>query len=73
MAKESQGQERLVRLPEVMKITSVSRTFIYDAMAKQSFPCALKLGGRSIAWKLSEINKWIDSRQKVNMNIVGNA
>jgi prophage regulatory protein len=50
----------LIRLPEVMKRTALSRSQIYDLMERGEFPRSVKItGARSVAWAESEIVGWI--------------
>jgi len=53
-------QERLIRLSEVCKITSRSRSSIYRDMQNGLFPLSLKVGMRSIAWRESDVVSWIE-------------
>ena len=53
---------RLIRLKEVCEITGLSRSTIYEAMKNSEFPNSVSIGKRSVAWKLSDIHEWIDSR-----------
>lgn len=50
---------RLIRLPEVLKKTGLSRSRLY---ADHSFPKRVQLGARGVAWVESEIEDWIASR-----------
>lgn len=52
-------QERLVRLPEVLRLTGLSRTAVYK---KPDFPRPIKLGPRASAWRLSAVEAWIRAR-----------
>jgi len=56
---------RLIRLKEVCERTGLSRSSIYEAMKKAEFPQSVSIGIRSVAWKSSDIDKWIDSRPVV--------
>jgi len=56
---------RLVRLPEVMEIIGVSKETILLWMKKGSFPRPLLLGPRARAWRLDEIQRWMESRNRV--------
>jgi prophage regulatory protein len=53
---------RLLRLPEVRNRTGLSRTEIYRRMEEETFPKAIPLGKRSIAWRSDEIDAWIEER-----------
>ena len=52
-------QERLIRLPEVLLLTGLSRTAAYK---KPDFPRPVKLGPRASAWRYSDVQAWIRSR-----------
>ena len=56
--------ETLIRLPEVMNRTGMSRSSIYLAMRNGTFPRPVKLipGGTAVAWRESDIQAWIDER-----------
>ncbi|MFG6449204.1 helix-turn-helix transcriptional regulator [Roseateles sp. BYS180W] len=60
------ASSRLVKLPEVMNLTALSRSSVYAKM-KQSgpdrFPACVAVGGRAVAWRLVDVLAWIDSRQ----------
>jgi predicted DNA-binding transcriptional regulator AlpA len=65
---KSFGQEKdhspqILRLPEVMALTSMSRTAIYEHMDKGTFPPSIKLGVRAMGWLKSDIIKWIENRK----------
>ncbi len=53
--------DRLMRLPEVVQVVGLSRTTIYDRVAKGTFPAPMQLGPASVAWVQSEVNEWIKS------------
>lgn len=55
-------RERFLRLPEVIKITALSRSSIYLNISENKFPKPINIGSRSVAWLESEINEWIQSR-----------
>lgn len=52
--------DRLLRRPEVEHLTGLSRSCIYKRMEEGSFPKAIPIGGRLVAWKESDIEKWIN-------------
>ena len=53
--------DRLIRLPEVIQITSLSRTQIYRLIAAGTFPKQRRISHKVAAWKESEIAARIDS------------
>lgn len=61
---ENEQSKRIVRLPEVINRTGLSRSSIYLRLRQGSFPGQINLGGRAVGWLDAEINKWIDQRIK---------
>jgi predicted DNA-binding transcriptional regulator AlpA len=53
---------RLLRLPEVMRLTGLSRSTIYQLASTLDFPKPVKLGRRISAWLAREVTEWIDHR-----------
>ena len=55
---------RLIRIREVMNLTSLSKSYIYQLTAQKRFPKRVSLvkGGSSVAWLESEVLAWIDER-----------
>lgn len=55
---------RLIRIKELIKLTGLSKSYIYQLAKENQFPKPIKLieGGTASAWVLSEVNAWIDSR-----------
>jgi prophage regulatory protein len=56
-------QDQIYRLPAVEARTGLSRTGVYEAMARNEFPQSIKLGPRAVGWAESEITAWIESRK----------
>lgn len=54
---------RLVKLPLVCDITTLSRASVYRLCSEGKFPTPLKLGSRASSWRLSDVENWIASRQ----------
>ncbi|WIH20962.1 AlpA family transcriptional regulator [Photobacterium damselae] len=53
---------RFIRLKEVMHVTGLGRSSIYNYMAEGRFPKTVSLGGRAVAWVESEITDWMLER-----------
>ncbi|PWI32151.1 transcriptional regulator [Vibrio albus] len=53
---------RLIRKEEVIKLTGLSKSSIYDRMNAGKFPKSVPLGGRSVAWVESEVTLWVESQ-----------
>jgi prophage regulatory protein len=52
-------RENFMRMPEVLKCTRLSRPTIYRRMAKGEFPKAVQIGANSVAWRASDIDRWM--------------
>jgi len=52
--------DRLLRLPEVEKVTGFRKTRLYQLIKDGQFPPVIKIG-RSRLWKASSIQEWIRS------------
>ena len=57
---------KLLRLRDVIKITSLSKTTIYDYMAEEKFPKNIHLGPKISVWIEREIQEWINSQILLN-------
>ncbi|MFA1667573.1 helix-turn-helix transcriptional regulator [Chromobacterium piscinae] len=55
-------QTIFMRLPEVISTCGLSRSSVYDAIKRGSFPAPVSLGGKSVAWLSSEIDVWMAGR-----------
>ncbi|MBL4874616.1 MAG: AlpA family phage regulatory protein [Rhodobacteraceae bacterium] len=42
----------------VEKITGLSRSLIYEMMARDEFPRPIRIGRRAVAWRESDIVNW---------------
>ena len=58
--------DRLLRLPEVIRVTGVSRSTIYSWMQQGLFVPSVKVGPRAVAWRASAIREFLVSREKPN-------
>jgi prophage regulatory protein len=54
--------DRILRLPQVCKMTGLRRSFLYELQAERRFPQSIKLGARAVGWLECEIQAWISAR-----------
>ena len=54
--------EYLIDRTEVEKRVGLTRSSIYDAMRRGSFPLPLKVGPKAVRWRATDIEAWVDSR-----------
>ncbi|EPW7004599.1 AlpA family transcriptional regulator [Vibrio parahaemolyticus] len=59
---------KIIRLPEVMKETGLSRSTIYLRMSKSDFPQSISLGDRAVGWLQGEVNQWLEQRISASRN-----
>jgi prophage regulatory protein len=54
--------DRFLRLPDVRRVTGLSRATIYRKIAANEFPRQRALGERASGWLYSEVQAWITNR-----------
>lgn len=52
----------LIKIKDVMKVTSLARPTIYKYIKNGTFPKPVSLGGRAVAWVDKEIEEWVAER-----------
>ena len=57
-------EQQFIRLGEVIRITSLSKTSIYRLISEGTFPKQIQVGKRSVVWVRSDINNWINQKLK---------
>ena len=55
-------QDHLLRLPAVIAATGIAKSTLYLWIQRGEFPTPVQLGARSVAWRASDVAKWIESR-----------
>ncbi|WP_081994637.1 AlpA family transcriptional regulator [Paracoccus sp. PAMC 22219] len=56
--------EEIWRLPRVTATIGMGRSWVYRAVPQGRFPAPVRLGARAIGWKRSDVQAWLDSRQR---------
>ena len=56
----------LLRLPDVQKLTGLSRSSVYRLEATGDFPKRVRLSERATAWREDELLEWVDSRPRAD-------
>lgn len=54
--------QKILRLPEVITRTGLSRSSIYLFMRQHKFPLKIQLSQRSIGWSEEAINEYIKAK-----------
>ena len=57
---------RIIRLPEVLGATQLSRATIYRLLGSGEFPRPIKLSERAVGWRRDEVETWIATRERAN-------
>ncbi|WP_395026080.1 helix-turn-helix transcriptional regulator [Comamonas odontotermitis] len=58
----SDRHDRLLRLPEVQRLTGLGRSVIYQQMRDGVFPRSIKVGPRATSWSEAAVHGWIQQR-----------
>ena len=53
------NSEKLLRIKDVREMTGLSTSTIYLQIRKGEFPRPLQASAQSVAWRKSDIQKWI--------------
>ena len=63
---------RMLRLPEVVNRTALSRSQIYRLIELGTFPKQVALGERSAGWVEEEVDGWLRARIEMSRKRVSN-
>jgi len=61
----SESFDRLVRLRELIKLLSISRANVYRLMKIGKFHRSIKLTERTVVWRLSELEAWVQEKNEI--------
>ena len=56
----------LMRIKQVESAVGLKKSSIYAKVKEHNFPVPVRLGPKSVAWKSSEVQEWIDTRPRAN-------
>ena len=65
---ETNNRPQLVCMKTAIKMLGTSRASLYRWIHAGTFLVPVRIGERAIAFKLSELEKWIESRPRVQLN-----
>lgn len=60
------SQQTIIRLPQAIARTGLSRSSLYAYIKAGKFPKPILLGVRAIGFLSSEVDEWIDARTKAS-------
>ena len=55
---------KILRLPAVLELIQLSRSTVYAMLKNDDFPKPLKLGPRARAWRLEDVENWLEGRRR---------
>lgn len=61
---------RMLRVSQVLAITGLSKTKIYDLQNKGDFPMRVQLSPRRVAWVEAEVQAWLEARVASNVPLI---
>ncbi len=56
--------EQMLRLPDVIRRTGLSRNTIWRLVRKREFPAPLQLSDNAIGWPSEMVESWLESRPR---------
>ena len=66
---QEQEDTRIIKVDEVQKLTSLSRSTIWRLENTGKFPKKVRLSQKSIGWLESDIQTWIKTRKSKTMEV----
>ncbi|WP_175822165.1 AlpA family phage regulatory protein [Burkholderia sp. BCC0419] len=54
---------KLLRLVGVLDTVGVKKTTLYRWIREGKFPAPVQLGSRSVGWRATDVQNWVESRQ----------
>ena len=55
---------RVLRLEEVCELVGLARSTIYAKVSAGGFPPPIRLGSRSVGWRLSDLDRWLKAPER---------
>lgn len=53
---------KILKLIDVLDLTGLSRSSVYELCAKGEFPSKVQLTSRSVGWLEGEVHRWIQQQ-----------
>jgi prophage regulatory protein len=52
---------KLIKLPTVVELTTLSKSTIYKMVKDGKFPKPVQLGERATGWRVSDVDAWLNN------------
>ena len=59
-------ESQILRCPDVVKLTGLSKATIYRMMKTGEFPAPVRLGARAVGWRTEDLQHFLDTREPVS-------
>jgi len=57
-------EDRFIKIPETVKLTSLSRTVLYEKIKRGEFPKQIKLSERTTVFSYNAVMEWIEEQKQ---------
>ena len=61
-------EDRFIRMNELSPMLGLAQSTIYRLIKENKFPKQIKLTERTVVWRLSVINKWVEDKENSTKN-----
>ena len=65
------SEEKLLTIDQVIELTGLSRASVYTEMRERGLPRPVRVGHKSVRWRLSQLVVWMDSLETVTGDVGG--
>ena len=59
LPEDTNQPERLLRLPQVLKIVPIGKSTLWNYIANNRFPQPVRLSSRCTCWRQSDVDAWL--------------
>lgn len=59
--------DRILKLPEVLEVTGLSKSTLYRLIKSGDFPKPVRLTSQRVGWLASQVQAWMESLQAVDL------
>ena len=56
----------VVRMSRLVEMIGLSRSTVWKLLSEGKFPNPIRLGPRSIGWRIKDVEDWIECREQIS-------
>jgi prophage regulatory protein len=60
-SRKMENADKLLRMKQVLEVIPVAKSTIWQWVKEDRFPKPIKLGGKTTVWKMSEIQRFVET------------